>query len=66
MFKPDPPPRSPATARLIPPDWFVAGYNANRPWPSFATALDPQVMALWHMISFPPPPPSALTIITGI
>jgi hypothetical protein len=52
--------------QLFPPAWFVARYNATqaayglRP----ATALDPNVMMMWHFVTRPVPLP--LAVVTGI
>lgn len=48
---------------LIPPDWFVTNVNEKNPDLPNRTALDPAMMALWHMVS--QPPPGSLLLVTG-
>lgn len=61
-------PVPPATPefRLIPPGWFVMRYNTSRAAYGLrpASALDPNVMAMWHFATRPVPLP--LAVVTGI
>jgi hypothetical protein len=53
----------PPAIPLIPPDEFVARFNAGNPG-RYRTALDPLVMAAWHATSRPPP--LSMLLVTGL
>lgn len=56
----------PEPIEVFPPPWFMENLNRTRFNEGLPTLsmFDPIAMAVWHMVSRPPPPMS-LVVVTG-